>query len=248
MDGIIDLPDRFEAVRDYQVVGHDGNPIAFALASEQGKTSKLEGPRTWKEQLEDYEYRLWKLDEYRKIGRSRPKDDSLKQEQLWAGVTLGFSPFGLSQPSIPIWGQIGSAIIHRTVRGGQDWSLTFVDGRRRSITGTNRSMGIDAFPDVEPKDGLGASDTDFLVLAMNKVYGEVLPPHEVNMKKLAGTYSGIGLLIEHVGTPGEFYRRGAFRSNRLPLKQVQESFYTDASKFGIQGEYDGEKGHKLWLI
>jgi hypothetical protein len=264
MDAIIDLPDRFATVRDYQVVGHDGKPIAFVLAGEQQKSSKTAGPPRWKEQLNEYAFRLKKLDELRKMENSRSKDASVILPQPCAGIDSSPSPIpdlsqpsgdtntkfspipDLSQPSIPIWGHIGQAVLLRAV-SGIDWTMSFF----------NQPDGIvvEAVPDVEPEDShIRSQHTDFLVLAMNKDYGEVLPAQEVHTKAM--TYSGIGLLIEHVGTPGVFCRKGSFRFSRCPLASMQLSFYSPASKFdhqdgsefGIQGEYNEEKGYQIWLI
>ena len=253
IDGIIDLPDRFSAVRDYQVVGHYGGPIAFMLAGETQKGPDRSGPRTWTEQLKVYESRLKKLDEDRK--RSGLQAETIQSGPTPPDTKPQFDAVpGLFHPWIRIWGHIGRANLHRTA-SGLEWTLDLNAGSPLQV---HEGAIIAAYPDLDPEQSVewkaassvsGSSsankvqwETTYLILAMNMFYSETL-------QRRAPTYSGIGLLIQHTGRAAFFSRTGAFRFSGLSLRPWQGYFDEHIDAFGLDPYgYDQNRGHKIWLL
>jgi hypothetical protein len=275
IDGVVDLPDRFTAVRDYQVVGHDGKQVAFALEeSWSKKIINTDGPRTWTEQLKEYEFRLDMLDERRRCQNIQAENNQTIQNQHTIPPPFNFSAMpGLAQDSIPIWGHIGSGYL-RQVRLKAGWALEVPRLHRDSDVAV-----IEVFPDVYPTTP--RNSTLFLILAMNVIQSEGLRkykrdgqdetreplPREPTLNDsfsetkslreqtllghdddVAEKFSGVGILLEAAESPGRFYRTGALRFEGMTLEALQATFITSSEELGFEGEYDEERGHKIWLV
>ncbi|KAF1959998.1 hypothetical protein CC80DRAFT_590338 [Byssothecium circinans] len=153
INGVIELPDKFAAVRDYQVAGHDGKRVAFHLEEWWHKDAEPQGPRTWKEQLDEYSYRLKKMDGVRQtieVGKLQDNDEPVDNPK----ASLMPPPPGaipqLSSPHIAIQGHIGSALMRR-VRSVAGWTFEM---HLLPVSGAN----IDVFPDIDPIDRGAAAE------------------------------------------------------------------------------------------
>jgi hypothetical protein len=241
IDAVVELPDRFAAVRDYQVADHDGHRIAFTLANFQQNVERR-GPRTWREQLEEYGHRLKKLDEIRQasIISNQLRAIALEVEAKPSQPEFGAMPTLLTN-NIKLHGHIGLAYMAK-VRSETGWTLILP---LLPSSGAN----IEVFPDTEPKDGL-EEEIRFLLLAMNKIQsvdplGDSKRDGQTN--NLPETYEGIGLIIESAPTQGHYYRTGAFRFSGVSLVSLQTAFVSHPSELSIDDTYCPRRGFKIAL-
>ena len=229
--GEITLPDRLAAVRDYHVVDHYGQNITFDLhGSTRGQN---DGPRTWAEQLRQYETRVKEIDEYRQAKVLLPPPMLSEQE-------IDMSPIpGLRSSSIPIMGFVGRMYLRKAPQG-QNWILESL----------RTHEAIQAFPDINPNHDSKGS-TLFLILAFNFVYPEIQRGQRT--KASADKCSGIGLLIDFRGgeresSGGHFVRTGAFHFNGVDFSHVITPYLIkNPAELGIDSDYDPERGFKIWL-
>ncbi|KAL1601512.1 hypothetical protein SLS60_006427 [Paraconiothyrium brasiliense] len=229
--GEIILPDRFAAVRDYQVVGHDGKEIAFDLIGAHKCSSH--GPRTWAEQLKQYEARVEEIEELRMNGAQSSRTKPLE--------ATDFSPMPrLRSPSIPIMGHIGKMILQKSPAVSV-WTLTTFPIRGQGGYGV-----IEAFPDIQSDD---AGHVLILILAMNLNSPE--GDRGRKNQEFVKTYTGVGLMIDYNGPSescnGHFVRKGAFQFNGTDFEVFRDTFIKNPKRHGITSDYDPEKGHKIWL-
>jgi hypothetical protein len=241
IDAVVELPDRFAAVRDYQVADHDGHRIAFTLANFQQNVERR-GPRTWREQLEEYGHRLKKLDEIRQasIISNQLRAIAPEVEAKPSQPEFGAMPTLLTN-CIKLHGHIGLAFMVK-VRSETGWTLTLP---LLPSSGAN----IEVFPDTEPKDGSN-EEVRFLLLAMNKIQsvdslGDSKRDGQTN--NLPETYEGIGLIIESAPTQGHYYRTGAFRFSGISLVSLQTAFVSHPPELSIDGTYCPRRGFKIAL-
>ncbi|KAJ4347995.1 uncharacterized protein N0V89_009367 [Didymosphaeria variabile] len=228
--GEIVVPDRFAAIRDYQVVGHDGKEIAFDLI---GTRKHPQGPGTWAEQLQQYEARV---EEIEKLRLNNPQS-SLKAPP----EADDLSPIPrLRSPSIPIMGHIGKMILQKRT-SVSDWTLTTFPIRGQGGYGV-----IKASPDIQPDN---AGHVLILILAMSLDYSEGNRGRK--KEESVKTYTGVGLMIDYNGPSescnGHFVRKGAFRFNGTDFEVFRDTFIKIPKRHGIASGYDPEKGHKIWL-
>lgn len=185
IDGGVVLSDRFAAVRDYHVVNHSGQNITFDL---YGPTrDEGHGPRTWSEQLQQYESRVKEIDGYR-------QSMSLCSSHMLPEQGIDMLPIpGLKSRSIAIMGHIAKMRIVKDYKGSQYSLFSGVIGDRWG----------QAFPDDDYRGGF-LGETLCLILAFSMNYTEaqgVMESQEVD-----DTCNGIGLLLD--------YRGGSFTSCR----------------------------------
>lgn len=249
MDGEIVIPDRFATVRDYQVTGHDGKQIMFELYGSVNNQS--ESPRTWAEQLQNYEVMMKKIDELR-LKEPRPTyltssldtPDGEKSPESGDGDPFASLIPRLKTPSIAIMGHIGRMQL-RNMSSRSEWTLTPI----HEHSGLEQYGVLEAFPDVHPGDDY-FGETLFLILALSMIYPE--GRGGLRREDTVDTCTGVGLMIDylipaHNTCSGHFVRTGAFRFTGVRWRMFRAAFIENPEELGIDGEYDYEKGHKIWL-
>lgn len=228
INGEVVLPDRFAAVRDYHVLDHDGQEISFDL---YGPTRhEDQGPRTWNEQLQQYETRLKEIEAYSRSFTTLPPRTKHQEH-------LDLDPIPqLRSHSIPMTTYIGTMHLDK-LRGTSRWT---------------RDPAIDhglleVFPDLDPGEGPIGARYNYLILAMSMTSSD--DPHGDTQKWPTELCSGVGLLLKPGTSEGHFVRKGMFRFSSVPYLEFVRDFrsYRAYSDLGRKFSDHGGKGFKIWL-
>lgn len=223
--GEVVLPDRFVAVRDYHVLDHNGQEIAFDL--DGPIRGEDQGPRTWNEQLQQYETRIREIEAYRQNSTRLPPPTKHQEH-------LDLDPIPqLRSHSIPMRTYIGTMHLDK-LRGTSRWTRD---------PAVDHGL-LEVFPDLDPGERPSYS---YMILAMSMTSSD--DPHGHAQEWSTELCSGVGLLLDYGTSKGHFVRKGAFRFSSVPYSMFVGDFtrYRAYSALGRKTSDHGGRGYNIWL-
>lgn len=224
--GKVEVADRVAGPRFYKVADHERREISFQLKTNLFRRQDEETADSWAQEMP-------RMDE--QIARMRARGLNMLEVDKnaeWSGKSAktleapgkrkkaapgacktkgGEELPELQDPSIPIRGHI------------LDGTLTSDDNGRWTLLVPGPTEGVlaEAFPDCKPQcDGLNCK---FVFLAVTREFldtlGRIMPMEEdaIEDEDLERClYSGVGILVESSGGPGQFRRTGAWIFRSVP--------------------------------